>query len=95
MKEVINGYQSHTENCDEKYLYIPTAKIDMYSNYLCKCNNCGALLIDENPQLDAIELPLQGNEEQMERLEDEDGGFWGCPHCKTDEYLVDLLNVCY
>lgn len=65
----------------------------MGRDYLCKCNNCDTILIDRNPQFDAPELPLQGNEEQMEWLEDEDGQFWGCPHCKTDDYLVDLPTL--
>ena len=64
--------------------------LDMNSDYMCKCNNCDAILIDRNPQENAPKLPLQGNEEQMEWLEDEDGEFWGCPHCKTDGYLMDL-----
>lgn len=62
----------------------------MNKDHLCKCNNCDTILTDENPQVDAPKLPLQGNEEQMERLKDEDGDFWGCPRCKTDVYLMDL-----
>lgn len=62
----------------------------MDKDYLGICNNCDRILIDRNPQVDAPILPLQGNEEQMEWLEDEDGWSWSCPHCKTDGYLMDL-----
>jgi len=40
-----------------------------------RCNNCYRLFEDE---------------EDLERMEDEDGAFLGCPDCKTDEYLMDL-----
>lgn len=64
----------------------------MDNDYLCKCSNCDTILIDRNPQIDTPKLSLQGNEEQMECLKDEDSEFWGCPHCKTDGYLTDLLQ---
>lgn len=64
--------------------------LDINSDYLCKCNNCDTILVDRNPQENAFKLPLQGNEEEMECIKDEDGVFWGCPHCKTDGYLMDL-----
>ncbi len=54
---------------------------------LCKCNNCGNILIDENPQVDAIKYDLNGSE--LEMVKDEDG-YWACPICLTDDYLIDL-----
>lgn len=60
------------------------------TSYLCKCNMCDAVLIDENPAIDAKEQELTGNEQEMELLQDESGTFYGCPNCKTDNYLMDL-----
>lgn len=57
---------------------------------LCKCNNCDAILIDENPKISAIEYELQGTELYMERFTDENGEFFGCPNCKIDDYLMDM-----
>lgn len=63
--------------------------------YLCKCNNCDEIWEDLNPsgnsfevdpdELDEIPLPL-------ELFEDDDGEFWGCPLCGTDDYLADINN---
>lgn len=58
--------------------------------YLCKCNNCDTIMRDENPQEGARKYSLSGAEVSMERLEDKDGAFWGCPKCLTDDYLKDL-----
>ena len=59
---------------------------------LCKCNNCGTILIDQNPQIGAKEYELTGNEEEMQYMKDEETGeyFWACPICETDDYLTDL-----
>lgn len=57
---------------------------------LCKCNNCDAILIDENSQFGAIDYVLKGTELYMERFTDENGEFVGCPNCKTDDYLMDM-----
>jgi hypothetical protein len=60
---------------------------------LCICNMCGALLIDENPQVDAMEYELTGAEQEMEYHYDrEDGSYYGCPNCHTDGYLTDNLT---
>lgn len=60
---------------------------------LCICNNCGSMLIDHNPQVNAQmsevdtskydELIIDNNIKGME-------GAWICPNCKTDSYLADL-----
>jgi hypothetical protein len=57
---------------------------------LCKCNNCGNILIDENPQVDRIKYEINGNELNMVQYIDNGDLFWACPVCKTDGYLVDL-----
>lgn len=61
---------------------------------LCRCNNCDTVLFDENPQLDAIEHELTGNEEEMTQVnygtKKEPEWLWACPNCLTDEYLTDL-----
>lgn len=60
--------------------------------YLCKCNNCGAIMYDENPQVDAIKHdPTQfGEVLPMEQLNDDGDTYWGCGNCQTDAFLVDL-----
>jgi len=60
---------------------------------LCKCNNCGKILIDENPQTGAPKFELTGDEETMEYFEEADEFFYGCPKCKTDAFLMDLQDV--
>ncbi len=58
---------------------------------LCQCNNCNRYLIDENPQINAKKHDIsQLRVHSMEWIENEkEGGFWACPHCKTDAYLKD------
>jgi hypothetical protein len=62
---------------------------------LCKCNNCGTILIDQNPQIGAKEHPLTGVEQEMQYKgglaeNGETNYYWVCPVCDTDEYLTDL-----
>lgn len=65
---------------------------------LCRCNNCGTIMIDENS--DSTEkYELKGTEEKM-KVTHEDSMVYGdslivfvCPHCNTDEYLTDLSNT--
>jgi hypothetical protein len=57
---------------------------------LCRCNKCYSILIDENPQIDAPLFELRGDEIPMDSVLIGHGYFWGCPNCKTDEYLTDL-----
>lgn len=55
---------------------------------LCRCNNCYSILVDENPQIGAIEYLI---EDSLVLYMDKDAdGFWICPVCGTDEYLIDL-----
>lgn len=61
--------------------------------YLCRCNCCGTILLDENPDCDSPKYALKHTEENMEQQEDENGIYYVCPHCGTDEYLVDLSNT--
>jgi CTP-dependent riboflavin kinase len=53
--------------------------------YLCKCNNCEQLLIDENPQIKAKKYPIPAKAIAM-------GENQTCPNCKTDGFLVDFEN---
>ena len=55
---------------------------------LCKCNMCDNTLIDNNPQINAPEFNLIGNEMNMQWSVTED--IWVCPICKTDDYLTDV-----
>lgn len=65
---------------------------------LCYCTACGCYLIDNNPQADAKKYDTdiaEGELEQFEEPADEDSlddteYFWGCPHCETDDNLMDV-----
>lgn len=58
-------------------------------DYLCRCNNCYAILLDENPQTYANKFSVPDCALEMELCHD---GivFWGCPNCHTDDYLIDI-----
>lgn len=67
---------------------------------LCGCNNCDAIMIDENPD-NQPELTVEAKfitemayiKESEDREEPVDGSeycFWGCPNCLTDGYLTDI-----
>lgn len=59
---------------------------------LCKCLKCNTILIDENPQVNANQynIPLEAKEMIFLRDEEDNIGYWACPNCRTDGYLVDL-----
>ena len=57
---------------------------------LCKCNNCDSVLIDDNPQTNAIFHTLKGGEMTMLEITDENGFGFVCPICLVDDYLIDL-----
>jgi hypothetical protein len=57
---------------------------------LCQCNSCDAILIDENPQVDAPLLDVPVGALSMVQLEENGEFFWACPNCETDEFLTDL-----
>lgn len=60
-------------------------------DYLCRCNHCNIIMIDMNPQTNAVLLDIPEDVEQMEYIEDEDGiFFYGCPSCLDDADLMDL-----
>jgi hypothetical protein len=69
----------------------------MFTENLCKCNKCGSILIDQNPQIHAPEYQLTGNEIDMQytggltEFKDQDPA-WVCPNCMTDDYLTDHLG---
>lgn len=65
--------------------------------HLCKCNNCGTVMIDQNPQINGTLHELKGNEVEMQYVPaliettiQEKEYFWACPICLTDDYLNDL-----
>ena len=57
---------------------------------LCKCNKCDNTLIDQNPQINAPEFNLIGNEINM--MWSETDRAWVCPVCRTDAFLSDVDN---
>lgn len=71
---------------------------DENGSELCYCNNCGCYLIDKNPQSGAKKYDTaiaRGELEQCPEPADEESPnneeyFWGCPNCRTDNYLTDV-----
>lgn len=60
---------------------------------LCKCNNCGSILYDENPKIGAKEKETDKINQEilpMELLNDGET-YWGCGNCQTDAYLTDFV----
>lgn len=51
---------------------------------ICKCNNCGDLFEDTNPQVDAKDYQIDN---KFESLIDHN-----CPNCGVDDYLVDIME---
>lgn len=62
----------------------------METSQLCKCTNCSTIMIDANPD-EQPEFEVKSEYKEMEWFTD-DGGFWGCPVCYTDEYLIDIIE---
>ena len=69
---------------------------------LCGCNNCEAIMVDENPS-DQKELTvkdkylqemvqLNESEDAYDPIEGSEHTFWACPNCKTDAYLTDITS---
>ena len=63
--------------------------IQIFDMRICKCNQCNGLFDDLNPQVDAREYP-ELPFRMLSRHLDDGWPFWGCPECKTDEYLADV-----
>lgn len=75
-------------------------------DYICKCNNCGSFMYDENPQTDTPKIDISKVDVEIHPMEllncnDEDGkifrlgytSFWGCGNCQTDDYLIDVKSI--
>lgn len=58
---------------------------------LCKCNNCGTILFDENPQINAKKHDTKLiNPSNMILIKNDNDQFWACPKCNTDNFLIDF-----
>lgn len=65
---------------------------------LCYCNNCGCYLIDNNPRFGAKKYDADIASGELEQFTepaekespDDEEYFWGCPNCRTDNYLIDV-----
>lgn len=81
-------------NIDDSIKAIGTTDVSADSGggvYLCKCNMCGNILIDNNPLPDAVLYEYRNGLGELAQLEDVVTGeiYWGCPNCQTDDYLID------
>lgn len=54
------------------------------SKFKIECVECGKLFEDDD------DLQFFGIHNLPEIVKDHEDSFWGCPDCKTDEYLLDL-----
>ena len=60
---------------------------------ICKCNNCGTIYIDTNPQTGAVAFdPPLDTPTLTLQYDHEEGYFKGCPKCETDGYLMDITG---
>jgi hypothetical protein len=69
----------------------------MENLYLCKCNNCDTILLDQNSQISAEKHLVDHTKiDDMQYIKDENSQdqeyFWGCPICMTDSYLTDTIT---
>lgn len=68
--------------------------------YVCRCYQCMALLIDENPTDNAKKVELEEGEKYLRMIRQADKNdngeilqwFWACPNCLSDEFLIDNTN---
>lgn len=60
---------------------------------LCQCNKCNVILIDQNPKSGAKEHELTGDEQEMQYVHDDAGGYWVCPVCGDDGNLQDEITI--
>ena len=63
---------------------------------ICKCNNCGSFLYDENPQTDTLKIDVSNLNVPilpMEQINQDGDTFWGCGNCQTDGYLMDIDSI--
>lgn len=70
--------------------------LDMEKSYLCRCNNCGAIMIDENPSRKSVLLPVLPEivcemSTFMDKLDS--SLYFGCHKCKKDDYLIDVTYI--
>lgn len=68
-------------------------KLIMKDTHLCKCNNCGSILIDENPKHNAPLYDLKdfSHADNMISWREDGDILQVCPTCLTDAYLQDEL----
>lgn len=74
----IFGIKDTLKPIDEYIEEIKESEKYKISTSECRCNNC---------------MTYFESDEDLERFEDEDGLFLGCPDCKTDVYLMDLEDL--
>lgn len=61
---------------------------------LCRCNECGTIMIDENPDGQPYFTAPEGTVEMDRCLDKEtEETFWGCPICQTDANLQDVWEL--
>lgn len=70
---------------------------------LTRCNQCGKLFKDDNGLIKVVETILLSGEKQYKKYDGyvlPEYGEWdemcvinACPHCMTDEYLMDLGDI--
>ena len=51
-----------------------------------RCNMCVSLYFDPSTDEQSKDISYP----DLEKQQDKDGYYWGCPKCKTDDYLMDI-----
>lgn len=63
---------------------------------LCTCNNCGQIFQDPNPGNESENYPDSTHFDSLIKLYADvnkpETGYWGCPTCCTDSFLIDNIN---
>lgn len=59
---------------------------------ICKCNNCETYMEDLHPSKESVEFPDTYLPHTLMLQRDAGGCFWGCPVCRTDEFLTDVTD---
>jgi len=65
------------------------------NNEEVKCNNCDFIGDEDDLEMfvKCNNCDFIGDEDDLEMFKDKEGYFKGCPNCKKDSYLMDILEM--
>jgi len=62
------------------------ANLEIRADKKVRCNMCYTIYLSD----DDLNFSFRDEDDGLTWQEDENGYFWGCSKCKTDDYLMDL-----